>query len=221
MLVLNILPLFILLQECLCTSELVTILSDSTSQIKECSSPGAGTFLRDQIKRTSLYQNSALHRSSVLPKGFCEHGRCWGGHADIPSGESHDEAPEFGHRIWIRGLLSISTFCYGCFSTQVDYFRAPMVQWPFWPFWTTSSTQIWTTMIPIYSSILKTAGLVKNINANKWLWSLLCLRPFSGCHVLIQSGEVENQGEVEGMTGDALYAPPSSSSRFIDGRKSF
>ena len=45
MLALNILPLFLfLLQECLCTPELVTILSDNgnTSSIKECRSPGAG-----------------------------------------------------------------------------------------------------------------------------------------------------------------------------------
>ena len=40
---------------------------------------------------------------------------------------------------------------------------------------------------------------------------------FPGCHVLIQSGEVENQGEVEGFEGDVLFAPPhSSSSGFIN-----
>ena len=34
---------------------------------------------------------------------------------------------------------------------------------------------------------------------------------FSGCYVLIESDEVRNQGEVEGITVDVFNAPPSSS----------
>ena len=45
---------------------------------------------------------------------------------------------------------------------------------------------------------------------------------FPGCHVLIQSGEVENQGEVEGFEGDVLFAPPQfSSSRFTNDGKNW
>ena len=33
---------------------------------------------------------------------------------------------------------------------------------------------------------------------------------FPGCHVLIQSGDIENQGEVKGFEGDVLYSLPQT-----------
>ena len=106
MLVLNILPLLfvLLLQECLCTSELVTILSDhdGTSRIKECHSPGVGMlFLKGSKRKEGHRLAKQILYFSVLPKGCCERGRRGGGDADIPDGESHGAAPDFGHRIRI------------------------------------------------------------------------------------------------------------------------
>ena len=68
--------------------------------------------------------------------------------------------------------------------------------------------QILTITIPTYSCTLKIVEEVDGKTKMKLKHSYVTSASFPGCHVLIQSGEIENQGEVKGFEGDALYSLP-------------
>ena len=63
-------------------------------------------------------------------------------------------------------------------------------------------------MSPTYSCTLKIVEEVDGKTKMKLKHSLVTNATFPGCHVLIHSGEIENQGEVKGFESDALYSLP-------------
>ena len=63
-------------------------------------------------------------------------------------------------------------------------------------------------MSPTYSCTLKIVEEVNGKTKMKSKHSYVANATFPGCHVLIQSGEIENQGEVKGFESDVLYSLP-------------
>ena len=63
-------------------------------------------------------------------------------------------------------------------------------------------------MSPTYSCTLKIVEEVDGKTKMKLKYSYVTNVTFPGCHVLIQSGEIENQGEVKGFESDVLYSLP-------------